>query len=255
MEYNHFLVLFVATRICSCNKYKGYLPIAAKLFRIYVEKYIEIYGRHSISSNVHNLIHVTEDLQHAGAGNLMDISTYKFENTLRLLGLKLKHSNRPLEQIVCRYIEQNKPKNPKMQFNAEQHVDNSQPKVFYEKRRDSRSTFQKINISPSFMLSNRKDKDSWFMTKSKDIVKFEYAIKDKLNYKVFGLRIAHEQKIPFFTNPVNSTKLDIYASSKKFENDLQAYSLETIETKMMCLIHEDQFVFIPLLHTLDNDSS
>lgn len=131
VEYNHFLLLSIAARICSCNNYKNNVRTASKLFRIYVEQYVKIYGRHSISSNIHNLIHITEDLQYRDTGNLMEISTYKFENTLRLLGLKLKHSNRPLEQIACRLIEQRKLQQSKITFNVHEPF---QPKVFYEKK-------------------------------------------------------------------------------------------------------------------------
>lgn len=250
VEYNHFLLLSVATRICSCNNYKNHLKIASKLFRIYVEQYMEIYGRHSISSNIHNLIHVTEDLEYCGSGNLMEISTYQFENTLRLLGLKLKHSNRPLEQIVCRTIEQNQLQQSKIKFYVHEQF---QPEVFYEKQHENHgSVFQKITIAYDTMLSSRKDKDSWFMTKSKEIVKFKYAVKKKNRFKLFGMQIAHEQMKPFFTNGITSTKLDIYTSSNEFENDLQSYDLKSIEAKIMCLTYENQFVFIPLLHTLEN---
>lgn len=148
----------MATRICSSNKYKDYLPIASRLFRIYVEQYITIYGRHSISSNVHNLIHVTEDLQHCNTSNLMEISTYKFENTLRLLGLILKHTNRPLEQIVCRLMEQNQLQCPvAIDVHEQQHIKSFRPEVFHEKRNGNRSIFQKNCISSDVMLSSRND--------------------------------------------------------------------------------------------------
>lgn len=251
MEYNHFLILFVATRICSSNTYKSYLPIASKLFKIYVQQYAEIYGKLTISSNVHNLVHVVEDLQYCDTSNLMDISTYKFENTLRLLGLKLKHSNRPLEQIVCRLTEQiMSQRSNAIDVHEQPHIETFQPKVFHQTRDANRSVFEKILISDNIMLSSRNDKDSWFITKSKDIVKFKYAVKDNSVFKLFGQLIPNEQKMPYFSSPITSSKLDIFASSKEIEYNLQAYEVDSVQAKMMCLTHEDQFVFIPLLHTL-----
>lgn len=53
-EYEHFLLLCCACTMVSCNVYKDYIPLAKKMFRSYVMTYIRIYGRHSISSNVHS---------------------------------------------------------------------------------------------------------------------------------------------------------------------------------------------------------
>lgn len=102
------------------------------------------------------------------------------------------------------------------------------------------------------MLSTKREKDSWFMTKSKEIIKLKYVVKNKSGFKLVGMKIAHEQMKPFFTNGITSTKLDIYASSSECENVLKAYDVESIEAKIMCLTYADQLVFMPLLHSLDN---
>lgn len=98
------------------------------------------------------------------------ISTYKYENCLRLLGLEIKHGYRPLEQVSRRCIEKSQ---------HQKHIDlhdifepkEYSPKVFYEKIRESIITWDKIQISPDFALSNRKTADSWFITKSDEIVR------------------------------------------------------------------------------------
>lgn len=43
--------------------------------------------------------------------------------------------------------------------------------------------------------------DAWFMTKSKDIVRFKYAVKFNNIYEIYGLKIKKEQ---FFNNPITS---------------------------------------------------
>lgn len=125
------------------------------------------------------------------------------------------------------------------------------PECLWQKKNTNRSIFHKVSITPSIMLSN-KSKDSWFMTKSKDIVKFKYATKNGFNGKIFGDKIvsAHE---PFFLNPISSLKLDIYAVHNEisYENNIRAYSVESIETKMMCLTCKNQFIFMPLLHSIE----
>lgn len=82
-EYEHFLTLYCAVTICSCERYKTCIPIASDMFKLYVEKYIILYGKNTI---VHNLIHITEEIIEHNIGNLDHLSTYKYENYMRLLG-------------------------------------------------------------------------------------------------------------------------------------------------------------------------
>lgn len=259
-EYDHFMQICVAVRICSSNTYKHFIPIATKLFKLYVENYIILYGRHTIGSNVHNLIHITEDMQRSGIGNLMDISTYKYENCLRLLTLKIKHSNLPLEQVVRRIIEREMIDDSFLRsnlFDPPPFI----PKIFYEKRHRNQLVYSKIELAPDVYLSSRsfnfenpdpdfKGNDSWFLTKSNEIVKMLYAQKDGINFKVHGLRII--KKEPFFENSTDSTVLDIFQSDGKLESKMCVYDINLIKAKMICLTNTHGVtVFIPLLHTLE----
>lgn len=247
-EYNHFLKLFVAVRIVSCNIYTNYFPIASKLFKAYVEEYVSIYGRHNVGSNLHNLVHIIEDMENCNVGNLMEISTYKFENALRMLGLKLKHTNRPLEQIVCRTIEQNKLES-NSQFNESQSTQFEQ-KVSYPFILGNLKVFKNIEIAPNIILSSRNSNNSWFMTKSKEIVKLEYIESNNgLEFKLHGKKI--KEKNMFFKSPLNSINLDIFECDNEVESDLKSFNLECIGAKMMCISCKNKIVFIPLLHTLE----
>lgn len=86
-EYVHFLKLKCATILCSIEFFRihvqGNHGLAQCLFEDYVESYIDIYGEESVSSNIHNLIHVVDDVRRFG--NLNTISAYPFENSLRLI--------------------------------------------------------------------------------------------------------------------------------------------------------------------------
>lgn len=53
--YEHFVELFCAVRICSCNEYASDLKLAKALFREYVANYGLIYGPNQVVSNVHIL--------------------------------------------------------------------------------------------------------------------------------------------------------------------------------------------------------
>ncbi|CAH0551339.1 unnamed protein product [Brassicogethes aeneus] len=104
--YRHFLCLIVAIRILvDENKLKTYGNYANELLLFFVKKYGSIYGMESLSFNVHNLIHLYNDVQNFGA--LDKFSAFKFENFMYSLKKKLKQSSRPLEQISNRIYEEN----------------------------------------------------------------------------------------------------------------------------------------------------
>lgn len=240
-EYYHFLTLCCAVRICSSEFYKEQFTIADKMFKSYVKMYITLYGRHAIGSNVHLLAHIVEDLHHSKVANIMEISTYKFENCLRLLGLTLKHGHLPLEQVSRRILE-------RMQCNHEINTFESNeflPRTFY----GNQFGYNKIRITPDLMLTNIRFGDSWFLTKTDEIVKFEYVKKENGKHQIIGTYI--EKKHPFFLNPITSTKLKIFLSDGKRNDQLRIYELCSIFVKMICLPYGEQFVFMPLVHSLD----
>lgn len=263
-EYEHFLTLFCACTICSCNLYKELQPLAKIMFKSYVKNYGRLYGEYSVGSNVHNLDHVVDDMQRNDVGNLIDISTYKYENALRLLGLQLKHGRLPLEQISRRIIEtatinkdSNSIFNDKMLINKS----NIQPSngfnpiisFQFQTENDSACTYtkyKKIQITPSVMLSTRKFGDSWFMTTTGEIVKMSYVFKEKNKFHIAGHTI--EQKSSFFSRPIDSAKLKIYCSNGIVSNVLQIYDLSSILTKIICVPLNETFIYMPILHTMES---
>lgn len=166
-------MLFCAVTICSCSVYKRNLHIASLLFKTYVENYICLYGKHTIGSNVHNLVHIVEDMVQNNIGNLMQISTYKFENSLRLMGLMLQNCNHPLEQIARRIIENSKlDQDPQIAQQTKSFI----PFVEFKFDFESGKRYQKIHIKPNLFLSCRKDGDKWFLSRSGQIVKMQYVM-------------------------------------------------------------------------------
>lgn len=245
-EYEHFLTLCCAVTICCCEKYKGFIPIASAMFEKYVNDYSVLYGSHTIGSNVHNLTHVTEEMIEHNIGNLKKFSTYKYENCLRLLGMRLQCCRRPLEQISRRLIK-NSIINDQECYIEEQFV----PSVEYELPRNESGHrfFSKINIGPGIFLSSYKKGDQWFLTRFGDVVKMLYAIKFHHTLKICGLLLL--RKGPFFEKPLKLDKLSIYMSDGELNKQVHAYDVKTIAAKMICLDFESNFVYIPILHTLE----
>lgn len=101
--YKHFLQLFCAVTICTAKVHSHYLHIAESLFNDFIDGYIEIYGKDTISSNVHNLCHVVDDIKRFG--ELMVLNAYPFENQLYSIKKLLRSGNLPLSQIAKRLEE------------------------------------------------------------------------------------------------------------------------------------------------------
>jgi len=106
MQYKHFLCLHIAIRIlCSleCIRLNAY---AKSLIRYFVEKYKKIYGHEYITYNVHNLLHLCDDV--LLFGKVDNFSAFKFESYMSKIKRKIKNSRYPLQQIYNRVIEDRK---------------------------------------------------------------------------------------------------------------------------------------------------
>lgn len=244
-EFNHFMTLCCAVRICSSSVYKNYLPIAEKMFKNYVENYGCLYGKHTIGSNVHLLNHIVEDMKANNIHNLMNISTYPFENCLRLLGLNLKHGHLPLEQVSRRLIEKSH-----LQSSSLLHTQMFTPQIFNPRIHENSKVFDKVKIAPDVILNSKKCADSWFITKTNQIVRMIYAKVEENEIKIIGsaLKLHHAA----FTLPIDSTRLNIFASNDEMTDELTIYNLNSILSKIMCLPYKDEKIFIPILHTIDS---
>lgn len=244
-EFNHFMLLCCAVRICSSSLYKNYLPIAEKMFKNYVQNYGCFYGKHTIGSNVHLLNHIVEDMNANNIQNLMNISTYPFENCLRLLGLNLKHGYLPLEQVSRRIIEKSLLQSGNS-FNTQIFTPQlSNPCIHANSR-----VFGKVQISSDVILNSKKSADSWFLTKTDQIVKMVYAKVEENKIEIIGsaVQVYHSA----FTSPIDSARLKIFASNAEMNNELSIYDLDSIVSKIMCLPYKDENIFIPILHTMDS---
>ncbi|XP_053674045.1 LOW QUALITY PROTEIN: uncharacterized protein LOC128724341 [Anopheles nili] len=81
--YNHFLLYFSAVTMFSSEKYRQNWHVAAKMLEDFVDEFGMIYDEKYLTSNVHNLLHVYDDVENYGV--LGTISSYPFENHLQFL--------------------------------------------------------------------------------------------------------------------------------------------------------------------------
>lgn len=105
-KYVNFLVLHVAVTILSNSKHMElYLDYAKSLLKYFVQTFIILYGKQKASHNVHNLLHLYDDV--LKFGTLQEFSAFPFENYLQKILKMIRKNEKPLEQIVYRISEEN----------------------------------------------------------------------------------------------------------------------------------------------------
>lgn len=245
-EYELFLKVFCAVVICSSKMYASYLPLARTLFAEYIEGHITIYGLNSITSNIHNLIHVVDDVERFG--DLNSISAYEFENCLHLIKLLLKQCNKPLEQLARR-LHENSLTVLENQNNRNTLFPKFKDQFLLGYGTENCLAYRRIELK-NIMLRDDK-KNQWVMLNDNDrtIVRFEYAFQRESNSYFSGYPLNKALKENFFTRPFNSSHINIFLY-KIEENDSKIFNVNSIMAKLFCLPYHDKFVFIPLLHSL-----
>ncbi|XP_035918229.1 uncharacterized protein LOC118516445 isoform X1 [Anopheles stephensi] len=98
--FNHFLLYFSAITIFSSTKHHHLWALAKKMLYKFVKDFANFYGRSNLTSNVHNLIHIYDDVDRFGP--LDKISAYVFENHLQFIKRCIRSGNRCLEQVITR---------------------------------------------------------------------------------------------------------------------------------------------------------
>lgn len=236
--YKHFMVLSVAIRILAdATLHLKLNSYAHSLLVWFVEHFPNFYGKKFLNYNVHNLIHLSQDVENLGPVD--DFSAFKFENYMQKIKTKLKSSGKPLQQIINRLTEIN-------------HQPIEKPK------KDSTCTFQssnkwkKINFNNIFFLS-LKDRDSFFSTDNG-----LFQMKDVFEKDSSPIIVA--QKIlnlnSFFMEPCNSQSLKIFSvnmtTNDGGENNSFHIPSAHVKRKYLKLgmgSRSEEYILMPLIHS------
>lgn len=104
-EYaHHFCTLHIAIRILchrkDCIRNNSY---AAELLAYFVKNMRTLYGNENMVYNVHNLLHLTDDVKRYGS--LDTFSAFPFENHMRVIKKLIRKAENPLAQLHNRISE------------------------------------------------------------------------------------------------------------------------------------------------------
>jgi len=103
-KYIHSSLSVVIRILCSKKYCIQLLDYAHSSLLYFVKNYSTLYGHEHILYNVHNLVHLCDNVKLWGPLN--EFSVFKFENYKQKIKLKIRSSSRPLRQLVNCCIEE-----------------------------------------------------------------------------------------------------------------------------------------------------
>lgn len=264
--YQHFLTLFCAVTICESRSYHHLLTLAREMLKHYVENFRIIYGQAYMTSNVHNLLHLVDDVEYLG--ELQTFTAYPFENMLGIIKRLIRSGYCTLNQVAKRLLEIAAVAEP-IETDAMPASDSTvRERIIFSKQNEGANVPRRFKTPPpnkellfysrvdfpNFSLSTD-SVNMWFLTTDNNIVHLNNVISvDKNSAMLYG--VAVREKRDFFDLPIGSSTLNIFAAdhylllaNENIEGNL--FDTAQIKCKLVRIEYSDSTdVFFPLLHTL-----
>lgn len=249
--YKHFLLLSISCRILSCDelckKFADHAQVYLSTFVALMEK---VYGKHSLSTNVHSLLHLVEDVKNLDC-SLSEITAFRFENKLGMIKKYVKHGKNPLTQVCNRMEEELEV--------YDTFVKVSEIKVLKSKRINNNTHITRLQFKNSEIRT--KIPNNIVLLKNKKIIAIErieslVTTPSEKDIRFYGKMYNIIE--PALSYPTDSTILDMYrVESPKKEQEKESkveFSVSDVDCKMVLLrIFEhpkdpQECYAIPLLH-------
>lgn len=224
-RYDHLVTLHVAIKILSSERFCISLNAYAKsLLRIFVENAVVLYGKCFVTYNIHNLIHVADDVLRFGA--LQSFSAYPFENKLGKIKRLLRKSKRPLQQLVKRIAEND------MNFS---HTSGNVGEIVLENEHfhgpllpNSTPCKQYSKVKLKNVILTTKTGNNCVLLRCKSVIVIENLI--EMSGKLYLIGRKFDNATNLFPLPFDSTVMDIFECSK--QSDLHLWPIRLVSFKM-----------------------
>lgn len=105
--YNSFMLFTTACRLMTCSDPLPHVPMARRYFKEFVDTAPQIYGSSFLSLNVHNLIHLCDDVETTRC-NFNELSAFCFESYLGSVSSMLRSPTHIVAQYCRRVLEKEK---------------------------------------------------------------------------------------------------------------------------------------------------
>lgn len=248
-KYSNFMNLHVSIYILSHlllfndTEQDNMLQFAERLLFHFVEKFNILYGNENMTYNVHNLLHIVEDVKKFGCVD--HISCFKYENFLQNLKKLVRKGDKALPQVVQRITEME--------------VAGSEACMSSICLRNSLNDLRKEHVEgPVLGMWQKQFKElkqgdrllrnygpnRYCQLKSRQIVQIHNFILWQGRYFIIGRTFNLED---FYSSPCPSSNLKIYSSSS-FDKKLKSWPLEEIENKVVVLRDNGQAFLYVMIH-------
>ncbi|CAN7984520.1 unnamed protein product, partial [Ixodes hexagonus] len=240
----NFMVLHCAITILSSPTYSmEYIDYAEKLLLHFVEVYMSLYGKHAVSYNIHNLVHLASDVRNHGI--LQKWSAFPFENFMGSLKGLLRKPGKKLEQLHNRIMEARNAKLPK--------VNSSTDATSLSLDHDSGPLpgsccgpqYKKLVIANKFTLRTQK-KDNTVVLVDGSIVQAENFAFCSTSKEAVLIGRKFQPITDLYAHPCPSSMLGIYLVSDL--SPLSSWPLSAISQKCVRIPIDTKFAVLPLVH-------
>lgn len=254
--FEHFLLYFCSIHICSRSDQceKNY-DVAKAMLKEYLEKFKSIYGIHHFTSNLHNLIHLVDDVMRFGP--LGNFDAYPFESRLFYLKRLLRTGVNPLQQVARRITEAQsancfRPSTETRKFqvkNILRNFDSEDLSFVQFISSQNANIYSRIEFK-QFILDVFQDKNRWILSKSNEIVCIKYIICTSVDsFFLYGSPL--KSISDYFLKPVKSSRLNIFQSNCEMGAP-KYFSIGDIHSKLVKVEYSHPtYIFVPLIHTID----
>ena len=187
-----------------------------------------------MSSNVHNLLHATEEVM--DLGTLHETSTFDFENALQGKTRMLRSGYKNLEQVINRLSELDNltaPEPMKFFYDIEIHGTN-------------------VTVLMNNYVLKKGNRDGWFLSTGQEVIQYCSAAKVSSTVRITGKKLIGRKKEAFIF-PLSSTYLFTFECNI---NEIARTMVELSPSEVFCklvaipLNEDGDTFFTPLIHTL-----
>lgn len=240
-RYANFITFHVAITILSSQRHSFLIEYAEQLLTYFVETFISLYGEQYTSHNVHNLLHLANDVKLFGPVD--NFSAFPFENFMQTIKRDLRKNNKPLEQIINRKTERDS-------VSSNSSV-NSQKHPIFKNDHSHGPLIPNLPVVSQYktvLLKNYSIKinspDNCCTLSDGSIVDVKNIV--LTNEGVVLLGQSYLLKENFFDLPCESSQINIFVVSEP--GPLKSWDISTVLYKNVKLTYEDKHVVFPLLH-------
>lgn len=237
----HFNALHCAIRIL-CHKTDSIInnEYAKDLLIYFVKTCKHLYEEEFMIYNVHNLIHLSDDV--TKFGNLDSYSSFLFENFLYNIKKQLKKAENPLQQLFKRTVERAK-------CNFSKGIDTilkPQVKNFNDKRSEKIGiSSYDIIVYKDFTLSVRRINNSFCYLKNNSILFITNICIYNNNIILRGKLLLNPVELEHY--PISSLQFNIVVGNTW--SNIRTFNSDDVYTKAVCIPYRNSYCFLPLIHT------